>query len=102
MGAPTVQGPLVGFEWDEPAHGDQLLSRMLDASQADAKNFGDPRRLGPTSIEAFSGFEVKSADQMSEDGGDESGPRAARQKPKSAAGDRDLAVRIGDLVEESP
>src|SRR4051812_5555389 len=99
MGPPSIESPLARVEGEEPSTGNQFLASLLDATKIDAEDLGNPGRFNPPSIQASTGFQVKSADQMSEDGSDECGSGAAGEEPESSTGDRELARRVGDLVE---
>ena len=76
------------------------MPRLLDPAEPEAEGVGDPGSLDPPPREALSVFEVKSADQMPEEGGNERGPRPSGDEPKGPARHRHLAVRVGDALEE--
>ena len=48
VGPPAVQGPLVGSKGDEPSDGDEFLSGVLDPSETDAEDVGDPGGFDPS------------------------------------------------------
>ena len=77
MGPPAIERPLVRFDRDEPSQSDEFLACLLDAPQADPEGVGDPRRLDPSPVKALPASEIKTADEVAQDGGDQGGPCAA-------------------------
>ena len=97
---PAVLGPLVGGLGGDPAEGDQLLARVLDASEVDVEESCDPGGLDAATGQEAPPAPRKAAEQDGEDGGNQRGSSAADEKSEHPSRDEEEALAAADGVVE--
>jgi len=99
-GPPSIECPLVGDERDDPATGDQLVSGLLTFGELTPK-VSAIQGLDRPRAQHFPRIQVKSAEEMSEKGGNQSGPRASGNESESPAGTGTLRLALRMPVENA-
>lgn len=98
---PAVHGPLVGGLRDQPSQGDEIFSGLLDTSDIDAEDTGDPGGLDLALGAEPPPAPSEASQEDGEDGGDECGSGAADQESEDATGDSQRTVTSTDGVMEA-
>ena len=99
----AIEPPLRRVLSDEPAEPEEYLPGRLRSAKRDAEDRRNPRRLArAVRAAAFVRPVVEAADEMAEDGRDETRRRTVGDEPKDATRNGNESLPVGELLEHRP